>query len=173
VRVVLESVLRIDAADALAVYGELSGLRPGLMLLDQHLSRQMQATHLEQARYAASLMAIERRLSSSPQIAAQLTNALRTLDDARDERAIDDPWTVAGLADAYSKHVSPLLPRVMVSGEPVHLQTAANANRIRALLLAGLRATTLWRQCGGNRIKLLLFRAAMQSVVKKLLDSLT
>ena len=71
VRVVLESVLRIDAPDASSVYGGLGGLRPGLTLLAQHLARKMSATQLEQARYAANLMALERRLSASPDAAAQ------------------------------------------------------------------------------------------------------
>ena len=169
-RVVLESVLRIDAPDTQSVYGELAGLRPGLNLLALHLARRMNAAHLEQSRYAASLMGLERRLVKSPSVAARLTDSLREVDNTRAERAIDDPWTLQRLADAYSSHISPLLPRVMISGEPIHLKAAHNADRIRALLLAGLRAAVLWRQCGGSQLKLLLLRKPMQRAVAKLLD---
>ena len=46
----------------------------------------------------------------------------------------------------------------MVSGEPHHLSDPKNANKIRALLLAGMRSAVLWRQLGGNRLQLLLAR---------------
>jgi high frequency lysogenization protein len=44
----------------------------------------------------------------------------------------------------------------MVNGEHVHLTRKENADRIRALLLAGLRAAVLWRQSGGGRLLMLL-----------------
>jgi high frequency lysogenization protein len=170
-RAVLESVMRIDAADTESVYGNLSSLRPGLSLLAQHLARKMNAAHHEQTRYAASLMSVERRLVRSPTAAAQLTDMLREIASSRGEHAIDSQWMVQQLASAYSKHVSTLLPRVMISGEPIYLKTPENAERIRALLLAGLRATVLWRQCGGTQLKLLLLRKAMQRSTHELLQS--
>jgi high frequency lysogenization protein len=45
-----------------------------------------------------------------------------------------------------------LSPRIMVNGDPAHLNNPENANRIRALLLAGIRAAMLWRQSGGGRL---------------------
>jgi high frequency lysogenization protein len=131
----------------------------------------MNAAQHEQTRYAASLMGLERRLVKSPQIAAQLTDTLRQIDSERAERAIDSPWTVHQLANAYSKYLNTLAPRVMISGEPIHLKTSENADRIRALLLAGLRATVLWRQCGGTQIKLFLLRKPMQRNIQDLLDA--
>jgi high frequency lysogenization protein len=174
--VVLESVLRIDAADATSVYGGLSGLRPGLSLLAQHMSRRLNAVNFEQARYASSLISLERRLTKSTQLSAQLGSTLRELERARaaidsPTAAIDSPTMVSQLAATYVQHVSTLLPRVMVSGEPIHLQSPENAERIRALLLAGLRAAVLWRQCGGKRWQMLLFRAQIRQVVAQLLDS--
>ena len=38
------------------------------------------------------------------------------------------------------------------------LQNPRNAERIRALLLAGIRSATLWRQLGGNRWQLFFSR---------------
>jgi high frequency lysogenization protein len=46
----------------------------------------------------------------------------------------------------------------MVRGEPNYLQNPDNQNRIRALLLAGIRAAWLWRQMGGNRWRILFGR---------------
>jgi high frequency lysogenization protein len=169
--VVLESVLRIDAIDTPSVYDGLSGLRPGLSLLAQHLSRRLNANNLEQARYASNLISLERRLDKSPQLRKQLGRSLCDLQRTRSDDAIDSPALIRRLAATYVEHVSTLPPRVMVTGEPIHLQSAENAERIRALLLAGLRAAVLWRQCGGSRLQMLLFRAQIRQATTQLLDS--
>ena len=46
----------------------------------------------------------------------------------------------------------------MVNGHGGHLQNPRVANKIRALLLAGIRATLLWYQVGGSRWGLLWSR---------------
>jgi high frequency lysogenization protein len=60
----------------------------------------------------------------------------------------------------------------MVSGEPVYLQNRDNVNKIRALLLSGIRAATLWRQTGGKRRQLLFFRSRYTDACAQLLGSL-
>ena len=80
--------------------------------------------------------------------------------------------TVARFADLYLKNISTLSPRIMVNGDPVHLNNSENANRIRALLLAGIRAATLWRQSGGGRLTLLLRRSPLLRETRMLLARL-
>jgi high frequency lysogenization protein len=46
-----------------------------------------------------------------------------------------------------------------------------NAAKIRALLLAGIRAALLWRQAGGDRWKLIFSRSAMQKEAQQLLKA--
>ncbi|MCB1807912.1 MAG: DUF489 family protein, partial [Candidatus Competibacteraceae bacterium] len=53
-----------------------------------------------------------------------------------------------------------------------HLNRPDNANRIRTLLLAGLRSAVLWRQKGGGRLTLLLRRKALLAQAQAMLDSL-
>lgn len=168
---VLEAVLRIDAPASAAVFGSVEHLRPGLAALQRHLSRRMDMLRLEQARYGASLMYLERRLMGSGHATAALTAALQVVAMERAERPVSDPWMTRRLADIYVEHVSPLGPRIMVTGEPLHLKTEDNANRIRSLLLAGLRAAVLWRQCGGRRWKLMCFRNAMRRECGALLEA--
>lgn len=71
---------------------------------------------------------------------------------------LDDPAVIANLAHAYSQTLSRLTPRILVQGEPGLLKNPEVANRIRALLLAGIRAAVLWRQTGGSRLRLLFRR---------------
>jgi high frequency lysogenization protein len=166
----LESVLRIDAPDPASVFGGLQRVRPGLVVLLRHLERRMSAALLEQARYAASLMCLERRLHHSPASAAALGDALHELGGDVATHGVDSPWMQHQLAELYVRHVSALGPRIMVSGEPAHLKDDDNANRIRALLLAGLRAAVLWRQCDGNRLKLVLFRRRLAREARRLAE---
>jgi high frequency lysogenization protein len=63
-------------------------------------------------------------------------------------------------------------PRIMVSGDAVYLQNSDNVNRIRALLLSGIRAAMLWRQIGGRRRQLLFSRQKYVDNCKNLLDKL-
>ncbi|MFC6673156.1 DUF489 family protein [Marinobacterium aestuariivivens] len=56
---------------------------------------------------------------------------------------------VANIASLYQETISTFSFRINVGGDPRHLQNAENAAKIRALLLAGIRAAMLWRQVGG------------------------
>jgi high frequency lysogenization protein len=57
----------------------------------------------------------------------------------------------------------------MVSGENSYLESPDMANKVRALLLAGIRAAVLWRQCGGSRWQLLFKRRAIIKAAETLL----
>ena len=47
-----------------------------------------------------------------------------------------------------------------------------NANKVRAILLAGIRAAVLWTQCGGSRWQVLFKRSALLLETEKLLARL-
>ena len=166
----IQSVLRIDAADAVAVYGGLSDLRLGLTTLLTHLERRMTPQHVEQAHYAANLMFLERRLRTEAAVTAKLRHALGELQREFDGRAADDGELIAALARVYVDCISPLGPRVLINGEPGHLKRESTAARIRALLLAGLRACVLWRQSGGGRFRLMLLRRRYAGTANDLLS---
>ncbi len=57
----------------------------------------------------------------------------------------------------------------MVKGEEKFLSQTNNANKIRALLLSGIRSAVLWRQVGGNRWQLLLKRKYFVSEANRIL----
>ena len=78
---------------------------------------------------------------------------------------------IANLADIYSNTVSQILPKIMVSGESNFLNNPANANKIRALLLAGVRSAVLWTQTGGGRWQVLFKRKQFVQAARELLDS--
>lgn len=73
---------------------------------------------------------------------------------------------LARLADLYRTNLSPLKPRITVVGNPLYLQQPGHAQRVRALLLAAVRAAVLWHQLGGRR-RHLLFRPQREVMIAR------
>ena len=79
---------------------------------------------------------------------------------------------IAALAELYKNTISQLSPRIIVQGEQWHLENVGNADKIRGLLLAGIRAAWLWRQCGGSRLGFMLNRRKLREEALRLLESM-
>jgi high frequency lysogenization protein len=72
------------------------------------------------------------------------------------------------ISGIYQDTISTFQFRIKVSGSMTQLQNPANADLIRALLLAGIRSAFLWRQLGGRRWKLLLQRRKLLQLAQSL-----
>ena len=157
----IESILKIDARDVEDVYGGLERLKTGF----RQLRKQLQGPptlEREQFNYAATLVYLERKLTNDQGLLLKMRSGIEEiLPETSDPE--ESGKRMSKLAELYQDTVSTLYPRVLVNGEPVYLTNPDNANKIRALLLAGIRSVFLWRQSGGRRWKIVLFR-------KRLLD---
>ncbi len=157
-RASIESIFRLDADSAQAVYGGIAGVKHGLDTLVRQLGGRGLKPDPELTAYTANLMFLERKLISLPWMLESLRAEIETAKGLAKEEDLEDAAVIANLAHAYSQTISRLSPRILVQGEPTLLKNAEVANRIRALLLAGIRAAVLWRQVGGSRFKLLFGR---------------
>ncbi len=165
------SLFQIDAESVSAVYGGAENIRIGLQKLDQEMeSINLQGSEI--ARYVLTLMHLEQKLSKNPAMLKQIADAISLATERLDHFPMLHSNIIALLADVYASTISTLHPRIMVNGEPAHLQNTDNANKIRTLLLAGIRSAMLWRQCGGSRIKLLINRKKTISQAQELLKKL-
>ncbi len=165
------SLLKSDAGGVANVFGGLQGVRTGLQQLQQQLSGTMPANP-EQARYSASLVFLERQLAKKPEM---LKTIFIGIDRAQAQAEHFGPLhenVLASLGDLYHSTISTLQLRIMVTGEQTYLGNPDIVNKIRALLLAGIRSAILWRQCGGKRWKFLLFRKKLQDEVQRLLQEI-
>ncbi|MEE9352555.1 MAG: high frequency lysogenization protein HflD [Thiotrichaceae bacterium] len=149
------------------VYGDITQLKTGLKVLVFELgSGQMmpdgKQKNLEITRYAISLLHLEKKLSTHPELFQTLLEGIEDVQRQRKHFDATDETIINRLADIYSETISQLGPRIMVKGDQSHLGRKETASKIRALLLAGIRAALLWRQAGGSRWKLLLERGKMQ-----------
>jgi high frequency lysogenization protein len=151
------SLFQTDAASVPEIFGKPGSLSAGVSELQGQLTGR-RARELELTRYVIALLKLERVLSDRAQMVATISAGIAEARTKLDHFPMLHPNLLAHLADVYSRTVSRLQPRVMVQGDPRYLQIPDNQNRIRALLLAGIRAAWLWRQVGGSRWKILLGR---------------
>ncbi len=154
----INSVFVIDADNVEDVYGGVGNLTYGLTILRQHFGQSNELLDKEITRYLVGLVHLERRLVKNLQMLNTLREGIQAANAQFEIFHSTHSNIIARLADIYSNTISNLGPRIMVHGEPMHLNNPENANRIRALLLAGIRSAVLWRQKGGGRFNLLLSR---------------
>jgi high frequency lysogenization protein len=163
----LDSVFRIDAEDAAAVYGGLDALRPGLRQLRDYLANTARDEAL--GKLALAVLQLERRFDRDAAMGDKVQAALKALAPAAAAQESRHPDVVAALGSLYADTISTLRPRVMVQGNPHYLGQAGVVAEIRALLLAALRSAVLWRQSGGSLWDFVLRRREMAAAVDALL----
>jgi high frequency lysogenization protein len=166
----LQSLLVDNPASVLEVYGNDAGnLRTGLICLNDQLGPDGNKD-VELTRYVMGMLFLERKLSKSPQMMTTLGEGLENVGRQLQHYPIDHENIIANLAGIYSDTLSTLSFRIMVSGEPQQLANNDTANRIRALLLAGIRSAVLWYQTGGRRWQLIFQRSKIVDSCLELLQ---
>ncbi len=167
----INSLLKIDSDSVLDIYGDLAQLKPGLEQLQRQVTGRTIADP-EQARYAASLVFLESQLAKRPEMLQKISINIEKAQAQAESFGVMHDNVLANLGDTYHSTISTLQPRIMVNGKEEHLARPDIVNKIRALLLAGIRSTLLWRQCGGARWKFLFFRKKLQDEIKYLLNQI-
>jgi high frequency lysogenization protein len=162
------SVLKIDSGSVLDVYGGLDGLKLGLKQLQSQMTG-YRVDNPEQARYAATLVFLEKQLASRKDLLDAIRLGVDKAQAQSEHFGLLHENVLANLADVYHNTVSTLQPRIMVNGEQVYLSRPDTVNKIRALLLAGIRSVILWKQCGGARWKFIFYRKKIQKELENLL----
>ena len=109
------------------------------------------------------------------QLSTSLATTATTTDSEKIKGEINSsdeasPDTRVALANVYTDTISTLQPRIMVKGEESVLRNSDSKSMIRALLLAGMRATVLWKQCGGSRTRLIFQRRKILGICRMLLQ---
>lgn len=163
----LASIFRIDADTASDVFGGLTGVRSGLEQLITELDEGPRDLALTQI--VLNVLRVARRLEREPRVRARLRDGIEAIAPDAQSRGLLHTSLQARLAELYCDTLSHLRPRVVVHGNPAHLGNPRDVERIRALLLAAVRAAVLWRQVGGSQFRLLLRRREYAMMARGLL----
>lgn len=163
----LGSVFRIDADSTADVFDGIPNVRLGLETLLMQVDDARRDPVL--TRLVMGVLRLERRLARNPRMLDQLRSGIERIQRQVDHFGIDHANVHARLAELYVDTLSTLRPRIVVHGNPVHLNNTQLVEQIRAMLLAAVRAAVLWRQVGGSRIRLLLRRREYTMLARGLL----
>ncbi|MEQ1638201.1 MAG: high frequency lysogenization protein HflD [Methylococcales bacterium] len=167
----VESILKVNTDSVTDVSGGLSGIRFGLT----EFANQLTGTKIanpDQARYAAQLVFLEKKLSKNPSLLKTISIGIEKAQFQSEHFGLLHENTLANLGDLYHSTLSTLQPRIMINGDEAYLSRPDIVNKIRSVLLAGIRSTLLWRQCGGSRWKFLVYRKKYQDELQRLLAEL-
>lgn len=155
----LKSILVTHPPSTLAVYGgEEPALTMGMETLLCVLNTQHKGAGAELTRYTLSLMVLERKLQANKGAMDALADRITQLDRQLAHFDLTSETMFGSLAAIYVDIISTLGPRIQVTGSASMLQNSLIQDKIRASLLAGIRAAVLWQQVGGGRLQLMFCR---------------
>jgi high frequency lysogenization protein len=167
-RLALESIFRIDADSATAVYGGTQAMRGSLLALRDYLADRSGDEALP--KLGMALIQLERRFVDDAEMTRRVLNGIRALEGHAERQGAIHPDVISKLGQLYADTISHLQPKVIVQGNPHYLQQPEVVAEIRALLLAALRSAVLWRQMGGTMWDFVFRRRAMMAAVEATLD---
>lgn len=166
----IHSLLSFEASTTLDIFGSVDSLEVGLRSLRDLLSGNDYGERRAITRYCMGALYLQGQLRRDDAASAIVRSRLQHAGKSR-EFGSDINTLCLSLADIYQDTLSKYRFRIQVSGSAQHLQNPTNAARIRALLLAGVRAAYLWQQAGGNRWTLIWRRSRLFTEAKHILNT--
>lgn len=167
-------LLILDPNNVDEVYPDVSRFSRGLNALQKSLEKNGMKEFGEPIRYVLGMTVLQQQLGKVSSMQSLLRRRLQGLEslqtqnfDTGDQFAITQPqdYDFATLATLYQDTISKLTFRIHVKGDPQHVQNQRVANKIRALLLAGIRSAMLWQQLGGRRWHLFFYKTQIRESV--------
>lgn len=163
----IRAIVNTNPVSTLDVFGDEAGLEIGLQTLITGVNNTPSGSEL--TRYVISLMALERKLDARKDSMAQLGDRIDMLVRQSEHYDLLEEQMISNVASVYLDVVSPIGPRIQVTGDSNVLQQSQHQNKVRALLLSGIRSAVLWRQVDGKRRHLIFGRKKMVEQAKRLL----
>jgi len=157
----LQSIMHTESDSPLTVFGGYQSLNIGFKSMLEQLNNSNNMRNMQVTKYLIGMIVLEKKLSRNAGTLNLLSERINQVQRQLAHFEIDDSSVLSNLDAIYRELISPLGPSIQVNGSPSCLQQTQTQHKIRALLLAGVRATVLWRQIGGKRRHLVFSRKAM------------
>lgn len=164
----IHSLFSFDAPDVDAVFGNVQGVKLGLQNLAAGLASGSDESTAILMRYVFSILHLERKFAGRSDMQRVVHQRLEHASYKATHFASHVNEICHNVAAIYTDTISTLSFRIKVTGSAQHLANEANAEIIRAVLLAGVRSAFLWRQLGGRRWKLALQRGQLRTTAIEL-----
>ncbi|MEZ5491956.1 MAG: high frequency lysogenization protein HflD [Gammaproteobacteria bacterium] len=169
VAVCVDPLFNFSPASVEDMFPNPSRLSPGLRSLQEIFSSDKEQRNPEVIRYLLGILALRQKLMSDRAMQEKLQSRLRQItplasfDEADDEGA--QQRFFEQVAGVYQETISTYPFRINVTGDLEFLRNEKVANRVRTLLLAGIRWAVFWYQIGGRRWHLVLYRKKIDQTV--------
>lgn len=154
----IKSIFQTDPEQVIDIFGDIDSLNIGFQCLIDQFNKDSSNRNLDMARYIVSMLFLERQLSKKPDVLETLSAGVELASRQSEHFTITHENVIANLADLYSRTISTIGPRIMINGEQHLLTSPSIANKIRVILLAGIRCAVLWQQLGGRRWHIIFSR---------------
>jgi len=168
----VRSILITDAINTLSVFGGLEGILFGLKQMQSTMESSGKHLDVEVARYVLDLSRLQEKLARSGPMIELMTQRIDQIKQSYGDAEEVSTDLYAELAQLYKETISTMKPKIIVQGEQGHLANPQVVDKVRAVLLAGVRAAFLWSQLGGRRWQLIFSRkkqlASAAEIVKRL-----
>lgn len=180
----VNALLALNPRSESDIYPNLGHLNLGLRTLDDMLSRGRSPENSSLVRYILGMLLIRNKLDMDSAMQSNIRDRLHSIQPLLLVPENATPWrmtetektdgqlrqeqTFEQLATLYQDTISTLSHRIQVNGQEDYLQNDYVSNRVRSLLLAGIRSAVLWHQLGGRRWRLILYRKRLQETATAL-----
>lgn len=156
------------------IYGGLQALRTGIRSSHNILAGKSLPQSKMLMGYIAGLLAIEKRVSKNHDMCCKLADGIARIDKQKVYfGSATHSSIIAAVADLYGETISTVKPRIIVRGKSEYLSQNSNTQRVRALLMAGVRAAHLWHEGGGGHLTLLFRRKTLLRQLDQLQSSIS
>lgn len=168
----IESIVITDPKETIDTFGGLENLRIGIATLENQINNKSGRKDSEITRYIADILGLERKLTRNPKGLNELASRIEHIKRQKLHSSLFESQMVSNLASIYKDVISPLGSKIQVAGNPDILKQAGIQDKVRAMLLAGIRSAVLWRQLGGKRRNIIFQRNKILRVVHQLMQQL-
>jgi high frequency lysogenization protein len=146
-------------------------LKRGFETLINMLQSPSSSKNQDHFRYLLGLITLEKKLQKRKDLMAILTTRIDHLHQQIEHFGLEHENITNSIASIYTDTLSTLSIRLQITGQSKYLKITQNAEKIRAILMAGIRSAALFRQTGGRRWHLLLKQKLIQQTANQLLNT--
>lgn len=166
------SIFQTSAPSVRDVYGKTKNLMHGVQHLIALLGGGKLAKDSDVARYTISLLHLERMLSKKPAMISVIQRGIERAKNQALHFGNTHENVIANLSGLYSDTLSTFSFRIHVNGDGSYLSNPHTVNKVRTILLAGIRSAVLWRQLDGSRWQFMFGKRTLLQDAQKLLKEL-
>lgn len=162
----IKSIFATTPHNTLEVYGSVDNLYEGLKLIADDGLKKSDPVFI---RHFLTVLQLESKVSKNKGLLDTIGSGIDKAKTQADYFEITHENVIANLASLYLNTISKLTPRILIKGDEHVLKNQKNVDIIRTLLLAAIRSAVLWRQNGGNKLKIAFGRKKYIEAAKKMM----